>query len=163
MLFRSLAIRSCFVNTLSSLGVLILFPKCGSVSRHPAFLQRVRVSRVPRLRQCYQALRLPGPMTGSLMDSLACSHVGLWVRSGRRQTPPARPAPVSKPGAFGFSTSVGLRDLPGSWAAVPMPLPRSTIPASRTSLTLSIGPFRPRRIDGEGNQHWGFRDSITRL
>ncbi len=53
-----LAIRSCFVDTLSGFKAPGMFLTSDAVRRCPAFLGRVRANRVPRRHRYYQGTKL---------------------------------------------------------------------------------------------------------
>lgn len=111
-----------------------MFLKSDSVPWCPASLDRVRVSHVPRRRQYYQSTKTSGAYCGSAY--LFASPFRLSPhRSLPRGRGPTQARPRSQPRCHRLFRSRSTPDLPGSWRAHPIPLPRSRTPAD---------PNRPR-------------------
>ena len=91
----SMAIRPCFVDTLSGFNAPSVFLKNDSIAPVPPFPSTGSArAAFPSVLSTMKALRLPVPNTGSLMDSLARPNSRLLgsLRCGWR--PPQQPGPV---------------------------------------------------------------------
>ena len=130
------------------------FPSTALSTWHPAFLDRVPVSPVPRCHRYYQGattsrhaypvaylLRFRGPRDPP-------QFVSRNLRS-QKVGEPSGPGSIVQPA----TRSAGLlargreRDLPGSQAIHPVPLPRSPTPAEPTTpRLLTVSPMLPPRF-----------------
>ena len=155
-----LAIRCRFVDRF--VGSKVPSPVSGqrlSSSRRLPSLARVPVSPVPCVHRSYEGAttsrsRIPGRLSVSLPGSARSSTL-----RARRGAPGMVRRSPSGPGAFAqpppicpaHSAPGRDRDLTGSQATRPMPLPRSKTPAGPTILTKSlpvVQQHRLRRIGG---------------
>jgi hypothetical protein len=127
-------------------------PSAGSA--RPAF---------PDVLSSIRALRHPATSTALLMYSLRRPHLpSPSVRSHAAETS-AGPGPAISRGTIRYFEVGRSQGLPGSWRIHPIPLPRSTIPAGPTDLTLSVHPMQSPLFRQRGHQRFLFRNSITRL
>jgi hypothetical protein len=135
-----LPFRAQVCETQSSLPC---FPSAVLSSRRPPSLDRVPVSPVPRRRQYYEGAttshpRIPGRLFVSLPGPtrfLLASCSLLPALPGRRRPPPRARIIVRPAILFAGAHSRGReRDLSGSQAPHPVPLPRSKTPAEPTVL-----------------------------
>jgi hypothetical protein len=112
-------------------------PRCCSkaILYHGAPLPSTGSARAafPGVISTIRALRLPAPTAGQLIDSHPRSDCLPGVRS-RAAGVSAQARPRSQPRCHRLFHSRSTLDLPGSWRAHPIPLPRSRTPA---------GPNRP--------------------
>jgi hypothetical protein len=91
----SLAIRSCFVDTLSGFNAPSHVSQERFCNTMPPFpLAGPRRAAFPTLSGTTKALRLPDSNTGSLMDSLTRPDADPSVRSATASDPAARPGPA---------------------------------------------------------------------
>jgi hypothetical protein len=122
----------------------------------PPSLARVLVSPVPRGQRSYEGatnsrLRIPGRLSVSLPGSARSSTLRARLGGAPRWLEnPSGPGHWSAGRPFAGTLSRGRkRDLTGSQAIHPMPLPRSKTPAGPTILTLTVSsmlpPLNPRR------------------
>ena len=120
-------------------GLLPCFPATALVPWRPPSLARVPVSPVPRGQRYYEGattsrLRIPGRLSVSLPGSARSS--ALRARLGGAPgwlEDPSGPGIWSAGRPFAGTLSLGRkRDLTGSQAIRPMPLPRSKTPAGPT-------------------------------
>src|SRR5208337_484007 len=131
-------------------GLLPCFPATALIPWRPPSLVRVPVSPVPRGQRYYEGattsrLRIPGRLSvsppGSARSSALRARLGGapgWLED------PSRPGIWSAGRPFAGTLSLGRkRDLTGSQAVHPMPLPRSKTPAGPTILTLTVSSMLP--------------------
>ena len=104
-----------------------------------------------------RALRLPAPITESLIYSLLRPNPFLPVRSLAVQAS-ARARPVYS--LVPLASRIGrLQDLPGFWRFHPVPLPCSQTPAGLSGLTMATRQCCPHRCKSEDTLRFG----ISRL
>jgi len=105
----SLAIRSCFVDTLSGFKAPSVFLKSVPVLRCPASLLRVRASRVPQPPQYYQSTTTSGADDGVTYDfRFPAATSRLLVRSHAAETSAGPgPAPAAALPAIGSCSYTG--------------------------------------------------------
>src|ERR1017187_8739549 len=150
----SLAIRSCFVDTLSGFKAPSVFLKSDSVLRCPASLGWVRLSRVPQRLKYYQSTTTSCTEYGVTYIFASPLQPILSSFAPVRRRSPHRPGPVQA--RYRWLLSAGqTQDLPGSWRIHPISLPRSQIPAGSSVLTLSARQCCPQLTHGEGTSKKG--------
>ena len=116
------------------------FPSAVLSSRRPPSLDRVPVSPVPRRHQYYEGAttshpRIPGHLFVSLPGStrfLLGSCLAVARAPGRVEVPPGPGSLFSRRPIAGVLSRGRERDLSGSQAIHPVPLPRSKTPAEPT-------------------------------
>jgi hypothetical protein len=108
LFLASLAIRSCFVDTLSGFKAPSVFLNNGSEQRCSASLDRVRLSGVPRRHQYYQSTKTSDTYheAAYLFATPLQPPVSQFAPTQRRL--PRRPGPVLSHGAIGYLTLVGI-------------------------------------------------------
>ncbi len=160
----SLAIRSCFVDTLAGFKAPSCFSKATLLQRRSASLGRVRPSSVPRRPQYYQSAKTPRDEHGvayvfasppPFLLSLRSLPVGGEFRPG--------PAPFSATAPSAFWKWVAHRDSQVPGESIPY-----LCPALRFRPVRQVSPWRPCPVRSppirqRGHQRCLFRNSITRL
>lgn len=149
-----MAIRSCFVDTLSGFNAPSVFHTSDSVSTTSPSLVRVPSSRVPRCQRYYETLRLPVqnacPLMVSLAGSNACSVV--CSRSAEAAGEPGRVASSDRSDTYVGSYTGSLRFLGNPSNASAM---RSDPDRSSTT-----SPWQPHQCCPHSQPHEGTSDHM---
>ena len=145
-----MAIRSCFVDTLSGFKAPGMFLTSDAVRRCPAFLGRVRASRVPRRHQYYQGTKTSCAEYGvtygfaSPLQPLPSSFAPLVVKAPTRAWPHFY-SPVLRAPQVGRIHRIS--QVPGQ--SIPYLCPALRSRPARRCLTLAATWFCPQALETE--------------